>query len=111
MAKVYKYFDWCTEVGIDAVELNITTNNVAIINSFKIKHLKQMLDVINYIKTINSTSISSRSIFSMLSEWRAHNLLYWLGIFVERTKHCDLNFEVSFKKIGYMFLSLFYLGQ
>ena len=36
MAKVYKYFDWCTEVGIDAVELNITTNNVAIINSFKI---------------------------------------------------------------------------
>ena len=111
MAKVYKYFDWCPKIGIEAVELNVTTNNVTIIDSFKIKHLKQMLDVVNYIKTINSTSISKHSIFSMLSEWRSHNLLYWLGIFNERTKHCDLNFESSYKKIGYIFLSLFYMGQ
>jgi hypothetical protein len=111
MAVVYKVFDWCSENELEHVKLHITSDNVMIVDSYKITRLKYMLDVINYIKTIKSTVISKRKTLSMLSEWRAHNLLYSIGIERDRTKHCDLNFETTFKKFLYIVLSIFYFGQ
>lgn len=110
MATVYKNFDWCKSIDVDSIKLNISTDNVEIVDSYKITRVNHMLDVINYIKTINSTAISKRKTLSMLSEWRAHNLLYSMGIERERTMHCDLNFENSLKKFLYMLLSIFYIG-
>lgn len=111
MTTVYKTFDWCSKLNLDHVKLQISPDNVMIVDSYKITRLKYMLDVINYIKTLNNTAISKRKTLSMLSEWRAHNLLYWMGIKREQTMHCDLNFENSFKKFLYMILSIFYIGQ
>lgn len=111
MATVCKIFDWCSKLNLDYVKLQVSSDNVMIVDSYKITRLKYMLDVINYIKTINSTAISKRKTISMLSEWRAHNLLYYIGIERDRTMHCDLNFENSFKKFLYMLLSIFYIWQ
>lgn len=44
-----------------------------------------------------------------MNEWRAHNLLYSMGIEKERTRSVDLSINESwYKKIGYFILSLFY---
>jgi hypothetical protein len=111
MESICTSFDWCSKLNLEHVKLQVSADNVMIVDSYKIRRLKYMLDVINYIKTLNNTIISKRKTLSLLSEWRAHNLLYWMGIERERTMHCDLNFENSFKKFLYMILSIFYIGQ
>ena len=48
--------------------------------------------------------------FGMICEWRAHNLLWSLGIKRERTKTVDLELKVKwYYKIGYFILSFCYL--
>lgn len=47
----------------------------------------------------------ARSLRSYLREWRAHNRLYQLGLFKERTKDTDLNVnEYWYRRLGYFFL-------
>lgn len=47
----------------------------------------------------------ARSLKSYLREWRAHNLLYHLGLFEERTKDTDLNVnEYWYRRLVYFFL-------
>lgn len=55
------------------------------------------------------TVIHDRSIFSLIIEWRAHNLLYDLGMYKSRTKDVDLNYPKWYVYPIYFILSLFYL--
>lgn len=99
-------------VHYNNVELRISSDCVTIIDSYKIKHIKDMIAIIKHIKQFKQhTNIANRSLYSMLSEWRAHNLLYWLNIERDRTAHCDLDNESSIRKILYAIISLFYFGQ
>ena len=107
-----KYFPWCDKYKLDEVETLVAENAVTIYNSYKIKKYKHMKEVVEWIKEYcHLTSVTDRSDFSLIAEWRAHNLLYWLGYERDRTMHCDLNNEQWYRKIGYFFLSLIYFGQ
>ena len=50
-----------------------------------------------------------KPVWLQIAEWRAHNLLYTLGIYRNHTMHTDFNFEIKwYEKIVYFILSLLY---
>lgn len=87
-------------------------------NSFQIRNIKEMKTVINTAKAISKRrykrykeyAIHVRTMFGMICKWRAHNLLYSLGIKRTSTKHVDLELHPKwYYKIGYFILSCCYL--
>lgn len=51
----------------------------------------------------------SRSVQSWINEWKAHNLLFKLGVAPARTRDVDLNEdETMLRRVGYFLLSLLY---
>lgn len=92
-------------------EVIINKDDVCIIDSYKIKSIKNMKYVINSVreKCDKTYIIHKRSMYSLINEWRTHNLLYDLHIQRKRTKDVDLNNEPLYRKIGYTILSVFYL--
>lgn len=62
--------------------------NLHIQDSYEITKLKDMND---YLQQHKDELGSSRSIKSYLVEWRAHNILYNLGLCISHTKNVDLN--------------------
>lgn len=84
--------------------------NTTIYDSYKIHSIDEMKFILNRIKEqFPNSSINKRSIFSLINEWRTHNLLHRLGVYKSRTKDVDLdiNQPIIFK-IGYFIGSLFY---
>lgn len=99
-------------------DIIVLPNVTRIENSFQIRSIKEMKTVINSTKTISKEhckkykkyAIHVRTIFGMICEWRAHNLLWSLGIKRECTKTVDLEIKVKwYYKIGYFVLSCCYL--
>lgn len=105
-----KEFGWCKEYGLDYIHIVLSDSICTIIDSYKVKRLKHMREVIDWVKTYD-TEVGKRSWISLVSEWRAHNLLYWLGLEKDRTAHCDLNNETSIRRVLYFLGSLVYFGQ
>ena len=105
-----KEFGWCKDYGMSFIHVNLSNETITIKDSYKVKRLKHMKDVIDWVKTYDTT-VGKRSWISLVSEWRAHNLLYWLGIEKDRTAHCDLNCESNIRKVLYFLGSLVYFGQ
>ena len=70
-----------------------------------------MKSIINSIrqKCDNSNIIHKRSMYSLINEWRSHNLLYDLHIQRDRTKDVNLNNETLIRRICYSVLSVLYL--
>lgn len=70
-------------------EVIISKDNICIIDSYQIKSIKNMKYVINSIsqKCDNSNIIHKRSMYSLINEWRSHNLLYDLHI-QRQNKRC-----------------------
>lgn len=91
-------------------EVLISQDDVKIIDSYKIKSIKNMKCVINSVREKCDTTyvIHKRSMYSLINEWRTHNLLYDLYIKREQTKDVDLDNETLFRKICYSILSIFY---
>lgn len=99
-------------------QIIVLLNVTSIENSFQIRSIKEMKTVINTAKAISKgrykrykeCAIHVRTMFSMICEWRAHNLLYSLGIKRASTKHVDLELHPKwYYKIGYFILSCCYL--
>lgn len=114
MIELYKQFGWSPKCDMLSIKVTINTSNdvVTVWNSYKIKKIGQQLDVIDYIKEHPSmTVVAKRNRWSLLAEWRAHNLLHWLGYERSRTTHCDFDDEPWYRKLGYYALSLLYFGQ
>ena len=105
-----KEFSWCKDYGLDYIHITLSDSVITILDSYKVKRLKHMREVIDWVKTYDTT-VCKRSWISLVSEWRAHNLLYWLGIEKDRTTHCDLNNESSIRRVLYFIGSLVYFGQ
>lgn len=87
--------------------------NTTIIDSYKIKKYKDMKKFLYKVRTAvpKDYSIKSRSISSLIREWRTHNLLYSLGIFKKRTSSVDLNSRQPFCiKVLYFIISPFYFN-
>ena len=93
------------------IDVLLSTDNTSIIDSYRIKRINDMINVLKKIRNTcdNSYAIHKRSIFGMVNEWRVHNLLYFLHIKRRRTGTVDLNINQSiWAKIAYTLLSVFY---
>lgn len=94
------------------LKVEVTKNNTTIFDSYQVKTPSDMKLVIKEIRNFvedNDYTINSRSITSMLREWRSHNLLYSLGLFRSRVKDVDLNtVHQWWLKTLYFIVSLFY---
>lgn len=84
---------------------------MTIYNSYKVKkssEINEFMDELIHKAPINV--FNSRSVNSVIREWKAHNLLYYLKLFPERTKHVDVEYiQKWYFKVGYFILSLFYI--
>ena len=66
----------------------ITSYNIHIPNSFKITKRKEMKKLLLQIKSEHpECEVFKRKLWSLCSEWKAHNRLYKLNIEPERTKN------------------------
>ena len=99
-------------LSIYGMDVMLSEDNTHIDNSYIIKHSKEMKDFLIKLRELipdKNYAIHKRSINSMLQEWKAHNILYALGISVDRTKDVDLDiYETWYRKTAYFILSLFY---
>ena len=74
----------------------ITSYNIHIPNSFKITKRKEMKKLLLQIKSEHpECEVFKRKLWSLCSEWKAHNRLYKLNIEPERTKSVDLNYPLK----------------
>ena len=95
-------------------DLIITLNkdNTHIEDSYTITKKEDMKEILEFLRdgTPEDYVIHIRSLKSQIREWRAHNLLYKLGLFKSRTKDVDLdiNADKLFYKVGYFILSVLY---
>lgn len=93
--------------------VHVTRDNITIIDSYRIKKYKDMKMFLCKVKTAipKSYAIKGRSVSSMIREWRAHNLLYSLGILKDRTGSVDLNTGQSwYIKALYFIISPLYFN-
>lgn len=92
--------------------VDMSEDDTRIYSSYKITcHL----DMIRFLKILrikyphHELAVKKRNIFGMLVEWKAHNLLYYLGILRSRTTDIDLNVgQKWYIKVAYFILSLMY---
>lgn len=96
---------------MDTYQITYHDDCVIIWNSYKIRELSKMRQVLKYIKETHPGILNNRSEFSMLNEWRSHNLLYDLKILRNRTKDVNINYKLPlWAEIGYTILSPFYFN-
>lgn len=94
------------------LRVHASENNTTIFDSYLVKSPQDMKSIICQIQSEVSGkyAINTRSVSSMVYEWRVHNLLYSLGIERGRTKDVDLNIgQPWYSKVLYFILSPFYL--
>lgn len=95
------------------IYVSVSNDNIHIHDSHWITSIKDMKYILNEIRKQlqhrPDNIIFKRSLFSMINEWRSHNLLYYFDIQKERTESVDLNEHNLLYDIGYFCLSLFYL--
>lgn len=91
-------------------QYKISDNNICIINSYRYKSKIEMKEILFYLKTLHPDNIVfTRSINSLIREWRSHNLLYKLGIARKRTKDVDLDYPQKwYYTIAYFMGSIIY---
>jgi hypothetical protein len=92
------------------IQVEYNSNNIHIFNSYKIKRKRDMKRILMLIRyaSFNRGIFYSRKEKSWIREWKAHNVLYKLGIKKVSTRHTDLNENESiFRRFGYFILSLF----
>lgn len=94
------------------LKVKSSRNNTCIYDSYKVKDIDSMQDLLYAVRgevSDKKAAIYKRGIWSMIHEWRAHNLLYSLGIKRDRTKDVDLNVNQPwYIKVAYSVLSIFY---
>lgn len=95
------------------VDVDISHDSVLIFESYRIKSVRGMVDLLKDIKSsqasVKSIPTQYRTLAGMVIEWRARNLLYALGIKRNITRDLDIVVEVRpLYKVMYFVLSMFY---
>ena len=92
------------------IRVQYSNSNIHIFDSYKIKRKQDMEKILSIIQcaSFNRGIFYSRSQNSWIREWKAHNILYKLGIKKASTQHIDLSENESvLRRFGYFILSLF----
>ena len=85
--------------------VQVSSNNIKIIDSYKLNNKKEMKAVIEKILSKVPIYIRTRSVDALVREWRSHNILYKLGLFRTHTADCDLETnEKTHRRFIYFFL-------
>lgn len=95
------------------LKVHISEDCTTIYDSYQVKIPLDMKSIIYHIKKKASEemAINKRNTFSMIGEWRTHNLLYALGIMRSRTGSVDLNTNQPwYIKVLYAVISPFYFN-
>ena len=73
--------------------ISVTTYNIHIIDSYKIKSRKEKRQILEGLKETEPGCqvLKNRKMCSLINEWTAHNRLYRLGLYKSHTKDVDLN--------------------
>nr|DAF63770.1 MAG TPA: hypothetical protein [Podoviridae sp. ctz6O13] len=94
------------------IKAGLSYNNTQIFDSYKVRKKRDMEEVIQKIRQasdIPALAVRRRTVKGMVHEWKAHNLLYELGIARDRTKDVDLDIgNPWYKVLGYRILSIPY---
>ena len=93
------------------IQILFNEKNIHIEDSYRIKDERDMKTILWIVRNASSNRgiFYTRNSKSWLREWKAHNILYKMGIFKKRTISVDLDENESwFRRVGYFFLSLFY---
>ena len=94
------------KLAVDYSKTNVHVNGSYAISS------KDIPDWVRRIKDCGEQNecVYSRSTRSWINEWRAHNLLFKLGIEPDRTRDVDLDDnESTFRRFCYVILSKLYI--
>lgn len=87
--------------------IDVTKNNIHIPDSYKVRNVNTMRVVLHREEALHPDCevFLHRNKESLVREWRAHNRLYRLGIFKNRTKDVDLEWpQTWWMKVGYFIL-------
>ena len=90
------------------IHIQFNSKNIHIIDSFRVKRKRDMEKLLSQVEyaSFNRGIFYSRNLKSWIQEWKAHNVLYNLGII--KKKNTNLNEKIStFNKVKYFILSLF----
>jgi len=90
-----------------SIEYYIAGNNCKIISAYLIKDKKLKLEFIQFLRE-NYPGFKERSEKSYYREWKAHNILYKLGIKPSSTADTDLSIdEKLILRAGYFIIAIF----
>ena len=96
------------EFIVNNLKIKVTPFNITIIDSYKIKDKKVMKKMIEEILYKAPIYKQTRSVKSLVREWRTHNIMYNKGWFVIHTKDCDLeSYEALYRRIIYFIVGRF----
>lgn len=97
--------------GINGIEYSVkaSDDNINIKDSWLAKGKEEKMHIINEIKRLTNVKVlEARSMQSMLTEWKAHNVLYKWNIERARTADVDIDINPSLlHRICYKILSIF----
>lgn len=89
-------------------EIHIFSHSVQLKDSWCVNSrdcMREWIDEFRY--DLNCPNeVFRRSERSLLREWEAHNMLFWHGYEVDRTKDVDFDAETFKREVAYFFLSL-----
>ena len=93
---------------LNGINFYLDENCIKILNGFQTTSKSMMKFILKSIKEKHpECKVFTRSINSLVSEWKAHNRLYKLGYKKERTKDVDLDLnETWFRKLLYWIISI-----
>ena len=95
----------------EPIMVELSCLNTHIEDSYRFKSRTDMKEILTAIRTRSFSAdyaVNKLSLKRQIREWRAHNLLYSLGIARKRTKDVDLNENKWYVKVAYGILSLMY---
>lgn len=92
------------ELKIGEILIEYDAGNVRIVDSYKVKKEEDMLEVLIWFK-LKTGFRSRRSMDSWIREWKAHNIMYKLGIYRSHSRDCDLEeLEKWHRRLVYWFI-------
>lgn len=86
----------------------VTLNNIRVEDGYEMP-CRRMRSALEEIKANQPNNVTdNRSIYSLCCEWTVHNVLYRLGLFVERTKDVDMEYPCKLEWAYLILGSLIY---
>lgn len=80
------------------MKITHTKTTLHIEDSYKIKSHSEMLNILHqYHIEHPDCEVFKRDLSSLISEWKAHNRLYSLGLFRSHTKDVDFEYPIERK--------------